>query len=400
MNQKAKLALKILYFVLKVGVVVLAGLILLFMYLFRLFGVAPNVFFASFVLLAALTALALAWLLPFKKVRKGFLFSALAVGLAGVIAVGACVGYNARQKAITIKGDGAIDTREYLAFHPESKIARLGFEASLRFTAEDKLPVVDGAAAFFPLYSSFVEAVYPSDILGLNERQGEIVSPYRYSNTIAGYYDLIYGNVDILFAFGPDKNQLATAKEYGVEFELIPIGQEGFVFFTNKKNPVRDLTQDQIRAIYAGEITNWKELGGKNDKIEPFQRNSGSGSQTALIEFMGDTPLTEPPTELVNSFMMGIIQSVADYRNHRGAMGFSFHHYAQEIVGNKNIQLLAVDGVQPSQETVADGSYPVKMPFYMVVRKGARTDEMDRFIAWVLSEEGQSLVSASGYAPI
>ena len=400
MNPKAKLALKILYTALKVGVIVLAGLILFFFYLFRLFGVAPNVFYSSFVLLAAVIALALAWLLPFKKVRKGFLFSALAVGLAGVIAVGACLGFNARQSAITIKGDGAIDPSEYLAFHEESKIARLGSEASLRFSEEDNLPVVDGAAAFFPLYSSFVEATYPADIPALNAYTDGKRGPYRYSNTIGGYYDLIYGHVDILFAFGPDGNQLATAEEYGVEFELIPIGADGFVFFTNKKNPVKNLTETEIRKIYAGEITNWKEVGGKNVKIEPFQRNGGSGSQTALVEFMGDTPLMDAPSELVNTFMMGIIQQVADYKNHRGAMGFSFHQYAKEIVANKNIRLLAVDGVEPSQETIANGSYPIKMPFYMVVRKGARTEEMDRLIAWVLSEEGQSLVAASGYAPI
>lgn len=400
-NKKAKLALQIIYIVVKVGVIALAGILLLFMYLFRLFGVAPNVFYSSFVLLAAVIALAVAWLLPFKKIRKGFLFSALATGLAGIIAVGACLGYNAHQTAITIKGDGAIDTSEYLAFHPESKIARLESEASLRFTMEDNLPVVDGAAAFFPLYSSFVEATYPSEIPALNSYSADRErGPYRYSNTIGGYSDLIYGYVDILFAFGPDKNQLETAEEYGVELELIPMGQDGFVFFTNKKNPVKNLTEEQIRAIYAGEITNWKEVGGKNVRIEPFQRNGGSGSQTALIEFMGDTTLMEAPTELVNSFMWGIIQIVADYRNHRGAMGFSFHQYAKEIASNKNIRLLAVDGVEPTQETITNGSYPVKMPFYMVVRKGERTEEMNKLIDWVLSEEGQSLVAASGYAPI
>ena len=403
MNPKVKLALNILYLILKIGVITLTVVIVTFFYMFGLFGAAPNVYYSSFVLLAAGAALAVAWVLPFKKFKKvckGFLFSAAAVGLAGVIAVGACLGYNARQAAITIKGDGAIDTREYLAFDPNSKIARLDHEASLRFTMEDDLPVVNGAAAFFPLYSSFVEAVYPAEIPGLNERRGEVVSPYQYSNTIGGYYDLIFGYVDILFAFGPDANQLATAQLEGVELELIPMGQDGFVFFTNRKNPVKALTSEQLRAIYAGEITNWKRLGGKNVKIEPFQRNAGSGSQTALVQFMGDVPLMEPPTELVNSFMFGIIQQVADYKNHRGAIGFSFHQYAKDIAANKNIRMLAVDGVQPSQETVASGSYPVKMPFYMVVRKGARTQEMNALIEWVLSEEGQSLVVASGYAPI
>ena len=401
MNPKLKLALSILYTVAKIVVIGLVGFILFFFYIFRLFGVAPNVFFASFVLLAALAALALAWLFPFKKVRRGFLFSALAVGLAGIIAVGSCIGYNAHQSAITIKGDGAIDTSEYLAFHEGSKIARLDHEASLRFTMEDDLPVVDGAAAFFPLYSSFVEAVYPSDIPELNGYSADRErGPYRYSNTIGGYYDLINGYVDILFVFAPDADQLAVAEESGVELELIPIGQDGFVFFTNKRNPVKNLTVEQIRGIYAGKITNWKEVGGRNVKIEPFQRNSGSGSQTALIEFMGDTSLMEAPTELINSFMWGIIQTVSDYKNHRGAMGFSFHQYAREIVANNKIRLLSVNGVEPSQENIANGSYPLKKPFYMVVRKGERTEEMNKFMDWVLSEEGQFLVSASGYAAI
>ena len=405
MKPKAKLALKILYLILKIVVVIVVGFVLFYLYLFRLLGAAPNVYYSSFVLLVALGGLIIAWFLPFKKVRKvrkGFFFSSLAVLLAGIVAVGACLGYNARQSSITIKGDGAIDTSEYLAFHPESKIARLDHEASLRFTMEDDLPIVDGAAAFFPLYSSFVEATYPSDIPGLNEwsQDRQERGPYCYSNTIQGYYHLIEGYADILFAFGPDKNQLATAEHYNVEFELIPMGKEGFVFFTNKKNPVQGLTEAQLRAIYAGEIKNWKEVGGKKAKIEPFQRNDGSGSQTALRAFMGDVPLMTPPTELVNSFMWGIIEQVADYKNHRGAIGFSFHQYAEGIVANKNIRLLAVNGVQPTRKNIINGSYPIQMPFYMVVRKGERTEEMNRLIEWVLSEEGQSLVAASGYAPI
>lgn len=401
MKEKTKSALKIVYLVVKILVVSFAAIILFFFYIFGLFGAAPNVYYSSFVLIAAGVALAAAWILPMKKVRMGFLFSGLAVLLAGVIAIGSCLGYNAHQKSITIKGDGAIDTSEYLAFDPNSKIARLDHEASLRFTMEDKLPVVDGAAAFFPLYSSFVEATYPSEIPALNDYNADRErGPYRYSNTISGYYALIDGFVDILFAFGPDEKQLAVAANCEVEFELIPMGKDGFVFFNNVKNPVTNLTEDQIRSIYAGNIKNWKEVGGKNLKIEPFQRNSGSGSQTALVEFMGDVPLMEAPSELVNTFMYGIIQQVSDYRNHRGAMGFSFHQYAKGIVGNQNIRLLSVNGVQPTQENIINGSYPIQMPFYMVVRRGERTEEMQRLIDWVLSEEGQSLVAASGYAPI
>lgn len=389
--------LRFFYGLLKLVVFLVLGLFtILYLLLFsRLWMDEVNTYYASFVIIAAIALLFAAWVLPFKKVRKGFFFSGLAVMLAGVIAVSSCVGYNAYMYSITIR-ENALDIYEYLAFDKNSKIARLGKEASLRFSMTDNLPVLDGAAAFFPLYSAFIEAVYPSTISGLYESG----SPYQYNNTIGGYHALALGNADIMFAFAPDKDQLAFAQEKGVEFELIPIGGEGFVFFTNKKNPVTNLTVEQIRSIYAGEITNWKEVGGENTAILPYQRNSGSGSQTALVQFMGDKPLAKAPSELVNSFMWGIIEEVADYKNNRGAMGFSFQNYAKEIVANKKIRLLSVDGVEPTPEHIADGSYPITLPFYMVMRKGERTKEMDALIEWVLSEEGQTLVTASGFAPV
>ena len=399
MKRNLKIALQIGYFIFKIAILFFAAIIIFFIYMFGAFGMEPNVYFASFAVLVALGLLSIAWLLSWeklKKVRKGFLFGALAVGLAGVIAISCCLGYNAWLDSIIIIDNSAINTKEYLAFDPNSNIARLEHEASLKFSITDHLPVVDGAAAFFPLYSSFVEAVYPLNIPPLNRED----SPYRYNNTISAYYNLCYKKADVIFVFAPDAQQLENADYYGIEYELIPIGWEAFVFFTNSKNSVTDLEEEQIRSIYAGKITDWSEVGGEHGEILPYQRNAGSGSQTALIEFMGDVPLMKPPSELVNSFMWGIIEVVSDYHNHKGAMGFSFYHYAEEIVANPNVRLLSVNGVAPSPETVASGEYPIKMPFYAVVRKGERTDEINRLLDWILGDEGQFLVAGSGYTPI
>lgn len=355
-----------------------------------------NVYFSSFALIAAAWILLLATFVPFKRIRKGVLIGGGAVALAGVIAISACLGYNAWLDSIRVIDKSAIDTDLYLAFDPNSKIARLGHDASLSFSVSDDLPVLDGAAAFFPIYSAFVEAVYPKNIPALNRKD----SPYQYHNTITGYERLANGETDIFFAFGPDEEQTAYASSLGVSFELIPIGKEAFVFFTNSKNSVTDLSVDEIKAIYSGAITNWSEVGGENAKILPYQRNKGSGSQTALAQFMGDTPLMDAPTELRNDFMWGIIEVVADYQNHRGALGFSFRNYADEIVANQNIRLLWVNGAEPTLENIESGAYPVTMPFYMVLRREAHTKEELALIDWVLSEEGQSLVAASGFARI
>ena len=82
--------------------------------------------------------------------------------------------------------------------------------------------------------------------------------------------NLINGRVDIIFALAPSEQQLAEAKRLGKELKLTPIGKEAFVFFVNEKNPVKSLTADEIKGIYSGEITNWKEVGGKRRTFVPF----------------------------------------------------------------------------------------------------------------------------------
>lgn len=331
--------------------------------------------------------------------RKGFQRASAGVALISLVALVGTYGWNAYQESITIVDNSNIDTSLYLPFEENSQIARLEGEASLRFSPFDDLPVVDGAAALFPVCSAMVNATYPRNILPLN--QGD--SPFTYHNTSLGYRLLAEGETDIFFGATPSEEQAHYYPEGSnvpVEFDLIPVGREGFIFFTNARNPVDSLTQDQLRGIYSGEITSWAQVGGKDTPILPYQRNRGSGSQTGLEKFMGEVPITEPPTELRNDLMSGIIERVADYRNNPGAIGFSYYIYAAQLKENHNIKLLSVDGVAPSQESIGQGSYPITDNFYMVVRKGERTEEMDRFIAWALSEEGQELVEKSGYAPV
>lgn len=364
-------------------------------FLLILFSIVPvNMIPGTAGLVIALLLLALT-IIPFKGRWRVVLRRIAGVGaLVSLAVLAGTWGWNAYQKSITIVDNTNIDTSLYLPFDEDSQIARLEGEASLRFTLLDDLPVVDGAAALFPVYSAMVNATYPRNILPLNQEG----SPFTYHNTVGGYKLLAEGKTDILFAAAPNEDQLASFAP--VEFELIPVGREGFIFFTNAANPVDSLTQDQLRGIYSGTITNWSQVGGRDTPILPYQRNRGSGSQTGLENFMGDVPLADPPTELRNDLMSGIIERVADYHNNPGAIGFSYYIYASQLQANHNIKLLAVDGVTPSQETIGQGSYPLTDSFYMVVRKGERTEEMDRFLTWALSEEGQALVAGSGYAPV
>jgi phosphate transport system substrate-binding protein len=175
---------------------------------------------------------------------------------------------------------------------------------------------------------------------------------------------------------------------------------EAFVFFVNKNNIIDSLTIENIQGIYSGRILNWKEVNGKKESIKAFQRPKGSGSQTALENIMDNISIINPLKEDVSDVMSGIINQVADYRNFSNAIGFSFLFYSTQMVQNSQIKLLAVNGIYPSQETIQDGSYPFSDNFYAVfIDTEEKNENIELFIEWILSTQGQTLISKTGYIP-
>jgi len=263
---------------------------------------------------------------------------------------------------------------------------------------------IDGATALYPVYAAFAQAVFPDADYGR-------MSVVSCSNTVGAYERLIKGDADIIFAAGPSKEQLEMAEKNGVELHLTPIGREAFVFFVNSKNPVDGLSVEQIQKIYTGEITNWKQVGGKNQKIRPFQRAQNSGSQTALEKLMQGLPLIEPEEEDRIAGMGGIIRQVAAYRNYKNAIGYSFRYYAAVMDSSDEIKMLALNGVAPTKETIRDGSYPIASEFYAVTaskagqpspyESGFESDkDVKDFIDWILSPQGQQLIEKTGYVAL
>lgn len=297
------------------------------------------------------------------------------------------------QQKITVPASTMIQLEDYLPFHNDSQLAKLDHQASLQLTND--LPKLDGATALVPVYAAFVHAVYPAQ--GYN--YDFYNTPMYYYNTIGGYNALFQGERDIMFGAYPSEDQLQYATECDAQLTFTPIGQEGFVFFVNATNPVNQLTSEQLRGIYSGEITNWQEVGGENRKIEAFQRNANSGSQSALIRFMQNRPLMEPPQDKVQDLMSGIIYRAADYKNHSNAIGFSFRYYAQDMIADKGIKLLAIDGIAPTIENIGNGSYPLTSNFYAVTTQHSNANSQ-LLIDWILSPEGQQLIEETGYAGI
>lgn len=331
--------------------------------------------------------LPLIWIRPTKK----FFISWGIFAAAAVLAFGINLGNILYNEHITIDTSPNINVWEYLPFEEESKIVTLDEEASLKL--EGDLPTVDGAAAVFPVYSAFVNETYP-------ETTELYDGVFEYNNTVGGYNRLAEKQTDIFFGAYPSGHQLEYAAQNGTSFEFTPIGSEAFVFFVHKDNPIDNLTTEQIQQIYAGEITNWAQVGGKNESIAAYQRNEGSGSQSMLIRFMDGKELMEPPTEMVNDLMSGIIERVADYHSKSGSIGFSFRYYVEGIIQNPDIKILSIDGVAPTVENIKNGSYPITTPLYAVTYEGNDNENVDKLLEWVLSEEGQEIIEKTGYAGI
>lgn len=303
------------------------------------------------------------------------------------------IGINKYEESITINTSPNINTDEYLPFVEDSKIVKLDKDASLKL--ENNLPILDGAAACFPMYSAFVNAVYPE-----NTKLDTQYGVFRYNNTVYGYKLLAERQTDIFFGGYPSEEQIEKAVSEGTEFEYTEIGKEAFVFFVHKDNPISNLTTEQIKGIYSGEITNWKEVGGADEKIVAFQRNEGSGSQSMLIRFMGDTPIMTPPTEQVNDFMSGIIDQVSQYKNTSSSIGFSFRYYLEGIIKNPNVKTISIDGIEPNKENIRDGKYPITSPVYAVTYKNNDNENVQKLLEWILSDEGQEIVEKTGYVRI
>jgi phosphate transport system substrate-binding protein len=296
----------------------------------------------------------------------------------------------------------------YKPFDPNSKVIVLQEKSKIKLF--DNLPILDGATALYPVYSAFVRAVYPEKppqgyayeipvaAIGGKEPLDKLI--IRCTQTPMAYENLINGIVDIIFCAEPSKEQSAKAAERGINFNFIPIGIDSFVFFVNKNNPVNNLTSDQIRAIYSGKITNWFSFNGIDEPIIAYQRPQNSGSQTILESvIMKDTKIMEPLIENVIGGMGGIIEQVATYKNYVNAIGYSFLFFTTEMVNNNEIKLVSIDNIYPSRETIQKNEYIFTGPFYAITR-GNHTENMGKFLDWILSSQGQYLVEKTGYVPI
>lgn len=265
---------------------------------------------------------------------------------------------------------------------------------TLSFTLET-YPRVDGSTATIPLSEAIAASLLKMSL--------EDVRPYILHNkTHPAYVNLIDGKTDIIFVTSPSEEELQLAAERGVKLEVVPVVSEGFVFLVNAENPVKGLSREQIRGIYSGQTTNWKEVGGADVPIVAYQRPVNSGSQTGFLDLvMKDLTPMDPPTERIIAGMGELIDSVASYNNEPDALGYSYYYFVTDMWGNEKVRLLEVDGVYPDKTTISQATYPYRTAYYAVIRDDEGKDSPVRqMLAWILSDKGQEVAEGAGYVKV
>jgi phosphate transport system substrate-binding protein len=361
----------------------------------RLFFWAPLAYELSF-LIGAFVTLVMKKRLPIISQKQ-----ILSISVVLILALGTGAGVQWQRSKTVLPAYGfeygggysSTDLSPYEVTNSKNRLPKLESAATFTIDEFEKMPVLDGAEAAFPVYSAFANAVY-EDISRVNLEEKEIVS---FTNTIYAFERLITGDVDIYFGAEPSKEQQAMANSAGKELVMTPIGKEAFVFFVNPKNKVDSLTVEEIQGIYAGKITNWSDLEGNRERIVPFQRPKNSGSQTLLEKIMGETAIMTPLKEEVPAGMGGIIEQVADFRNYDNAIGFSFRFFATGMNPNPDIKLLAINGTLPNPENISSGQYPFTANLYAIIVKDNPNEEIEPFLNWMKGPQGQEIIEKIGY---
>ncbi|MDO4535194.1 MAG: phosphate ABC transporter substrate-binding protein [Clostridium perfringens] len=182
---------------------------------------------------------------------------------------------------------------------------------------------------------------------------------------------------------GMSSRELTTEEAEGLG--EVTVAVDGIAVVVNKNNPVQNLTLEQVKDIFTGKITNWKEVGGEDAPIVVVSRESGSGTRGAFEEILGYKETETVKTALINN-STGSTKSVVE--GNENAIGYMSIGYVDNA-----ISAVSIDGVGATSENVKSGDYKIQRPFLLVYKEDSLSQQGQEFIDFILSDEGQKIVS-------
>jgi len=212
-----------------------------------------------------------------------------------------------------------------------------------------------------------------------------------------GISALINGTTDIANASRPmkpeEREQVKT--KFGADVVEIPVARDGIAIYAHESNTVDSLTVEQLRSIYLGQITDWKDVGGAPGKIILYGRENSSGT----YEFFKEHVLEKKdfPADVQTLSGTGAIVSAVT-KDPKG-IGYGGAGYAKGIKEIKVVSPTTKMAIAPTEENVLSGAYPLARNLFFYLRTQP-TGAIKEYIDWVLSPEGQAIVKESGYFPL
>ena len=222
------------------------------------------------------------------------------------------------------------------------------------------------------------------------EKNPGVTVTVEYTGSGSGIESVTAGSVDI----GDSSRALTDdEKANGVEENIVAI--DGIAVITDKDNSVTELTSDDLKKIYTGEISNWKDLGGKDEAIVAIGREAASGTRGAFIELFGieeekdgeKVDMTTDEASVTNSTSV-MMTTVAGDEN---AIGYISLGSLDDTV-----KAVKIDGVEATVDNVSNDSYKIARPFN-ILTSDKESDAAKDFVNYIMSSDGQKIVEDNGY---
>ena len=211
------------------------------------------------------------------------------------------------------------------------------------------------------------------------EENNSVILEIQQNGSGAGIKDVISGISEI----GMSSRELKDEEKNSVE--ATTVAYDGIALLVNPENKVKNISLEDVKNVYTGKITNWKELGGEDAPIVVISREEGSGTRDAFQEIVGykSEELTKEAT--ISDGSGAVKNTVAGNKN---AIGFASFEYIDETVSALN-----VNDVEPTADNVKGGQYKISRPFLLVTKSDSVTENGQKLIDYVLSPEGQQIVA-------
>jgi phosphate transport system substrate-binding protein len=212
-----------------------------------------------------------------------------------------------------------------------------------------------------------------------------------------GISALINGTTDVCEASrsmkDAEKKQLAD-KAGAPPLETV-VAKDGLSVYVNDTNPLTELTMAQLKAIFTGKVDNWKAVGGPDAKIIPYSRENSSGTYVFFKEHVLENADYTPRAQAMPG-TAAVVNAVVKEKNGIGYGGAAYAKGIKVLKIKKDDKSVAIE---PDDKTIKSGTYPLSRPLFFYTKTGPSAD-IKAFVDWVLSAEGQGIVTKVGYFPI